>query len=413
MKKFLDKKYYRYYGAVVVFALMMVVLFLGTKGKVGSDSKDDPMAGATKKFEVSKEDDELKTLISDYYTAYANGDVASLENICTPLSDSEKSFITFFSQYVEEYKDLKVQYKDGAAEGAYLVSAEMSIKFKDVDTAAPGLDFFYVETNEDGKLFINNLYGSYNKENGEYEMDPTIQKLIKTYEDQDDMAALSDKVTEAYNKALEDDPALDSFINQTFQEAAVAWVSQYQQEVKAAEEAAAAEQAAAEQAAAEAAAAEQAAAEAAAAEQAAAEAAAAEQAAAAAAAAQNTSNIYSKAQINVRASASTEAEQLGQIVAGKPITKVSEEGEWTKIDYNGNTGYVKSEYLTTVKSDSSERSVTLTDTVNIRTGMAEDANILRKAANGDTVTVLMDFDCGWSRVKVGEAEGFAKTDVIK
>ena len=136
MKKFLDKKYYRYYGAVGVFVIMMLFLFLGT-GTEGIEKKnDDPMAGAYEKFETSKDSDDLKTLIDNYYTAYAAGDLVTLEDICTPISDSEKSFIGFFSQYIEEYRDLNVQYKDGAAKGAYLVSAEMSMKFKDVETAA-------------------------------------------------------------------------------------------------------------------------------------------------------------------------------------------------------------------------------------------------------------------------------------
>ena len=49
----------------------------------------------------------------------------------------------------------------------YLVSVSMEIKFTGVDTTAPGLDFFYVRTNDDGTLYIDNLYSQYNLANQE------------------------------------------------------------------------------------------------------------------------------------------------------------------------------------------------------------------------------------------------------
>ena len=50
--------------------------------------------------------------------------------------------------------------------------------------------------------------------------------------------------------------------------------------------------------------------------------------------------------LNVRPSAGTDGDPLGQVNIGDALTKTGEEGEWTKIDYNGQTGYVKTEFLT-------------------------------------------------------------------
>lgn len=51
--------------------------------------------------------------------------------------------------------------------------------------------------------------------------------------------------------------------------------------------------------------------------------------------------------LNVRPTAGTDGDPLGQVNIGDALTKTGEEGEWTKIDYNGQTGYVKTEFLST------------------------------------------------------------------
>ena len=49
--------------------------------------------------------------------------------------------------------------------------------------------------------------------------------------------------------------------------------------------------------------------------------------------------------INVRASASETADRLGVLSGGDSAELVGTEGDWSKIKYNGQIGYVKSEYV--------------------------------------------------------------------
>ena len=49
--------------------------------------------------------------------------------------------------------------------------------------------------------------------------------------------------------------------------------------------------------------------------------------------------------LNVRAQASEEAEVLGMADEDDVYTIISEQGEWIEIDYNGNNGFVKSEFV--------------------------------------------------------------------
>ena len=87
---------------------------------------------------------------------------------------------------------------------------------------------------------------------------------------------------------------------------------------------------------------------AAAAAQAEAEAAAAEQAAAEAEAAAAEVKLYvmmSGDNVNVRAQNNTDCEVLGKAKKGEKFEKVEEVDDWTHIIYNGQDGYIKTEYL--------------------------------------------------------------------
>ena len=52
---------------------------------------------------------------------------------------------------------------------------------------------------------------------------------------------------------------------------------------------------------------------------------------------------------NVRKTASTDGELLGKVDAGVKLKKLGTKGEWTKVKFQGKTGYIKSDLLKTVK----------------------------------------------------------------
>lgn len=61
--------------------------------------------------------------------------------------------------------------------------------------------------------------------------------------------------------------------------------------------------------------------------------------------------MYAKSNVNVRSGAGTSNSQIGSLTKGQEVTKVGEENGWSKIEFNGDIGYVKSEYLSTEKVD--------------------------------------------------------------
>ena len=396
----------RYFGAGIVFAFIAIILFACTDS--APETNENPMQGVYQKYEESK-NKELNKLINSYYTAYAEGDTETLEGIATPISREEYSYISFYSKYIESFDDVEIFIKRGLDENSYIVSAIVDVKLVDIDTKAPGFDFFYVETNEEGKLYINNLYGSFNQSNNVYDMDADVTTLIAAFIQQEDVLEKQAEVQQAYNAALLNDENLNNFFNNTLQDALVQWKVTYEAEIEAEAQAAAEAEA---QAAAEAEAASEA--------EAAAEAEAQEEA--------NSFNGTVTGKINVREKADSSSKKLGQIEKGTTIKIYAKEGDFYKFDYNGTKAYIAAEYVktgdateqepeeeeqpTTTASLEKGTVVTLNATVNIRSKMDSSSSKVAVAYAGEKVTVVMSYAEGWTKVTYGKKEGFIKTDLL-
>ena len=105
---------------------------------------------------------------------------------------------------------------------------------------------------------------------------------------------------------------------------------------------------------------------------------------------------------------------------------------WFKVRSKGKYGYVKKEYIVSSKSkvekeDSSQDQpsrqpvrylnegdrITLSDSVNIRSSMREDADRVGLAYQGDVVTVIMSYAEGWTKVSWNGQTGYAKTEYLR
>lgn len=309
----------RYLGAAGLFVVLVVVLRCCTGPNRITFGNDDTEQTEEEfvldeKFEQDT-NEELLQLIKDYYTAYANDDLDSLDKIAYPMSNNEKSYIGVLSQYIEKYDGITYYSKSGLTEGSYLVSAYYEVKFYGVDTLAPGMDFFYVETDKDGNLFINNLYSSYNFARAEEEMDNRIYSAIVTYEQKDDINTILADVENKYTEALTKDENLATMINTTLPAAIYQWLNtmipEDTENTEAVSETTTKKETESQK----------------------------EEPAA------KVTKVKVKENVNVRASASTDSDSVGKANAGETYVKTGSEGDWTQIDYNGSTAYIKAEFL--------------------------------------------------------------------
>lgn len=420
------KQNVRYITAGVLFLALVLILVKAGLPKQSQNGQDvaatevtsEASNDAVQEFEVDAYED-VNTLINQYYTAYAAGDTDTLQTIATPLSENEKSYISVFSQYVDAYQNIKCYTKQGLDASSYLVSVYVEVKFKDVDTVAPGLDFFYVRTNDDGSVYIDNLYSQYNLKIKENALDTSIQNLISEYEGSEDVNSLQKEVQDKYDTAVASDDKLSEMIQTTIPNAITEWagtiVSQNTEtestEQQVPEETTEAEQTETPE--------------------------------------ENTDQpeengptqsepdtVYAVDTVNVRAAADTESEKLGTLEQGTALTRTGTDGEWSIVNYNGQTGYIKTEYLTTKNADSEADNgqtdnggndeqtsagdfiaegtvITLKDSVNVRSGMSESDSKIGTAFTGEKVTVVMSYAEGWTKVTWNGQTGYIKTSLLQ
>lgn len=430
MEKMLSfcKKNFRYIAAGVLIIVLIIVLVnctnvAGDRNTISSTQ----IAGADGEFKVDK-NEKINNLVANYFTAYANGDLDSLSKLAAPISDNEKSYITMFSQYVESYKGIKCYVKQGLDKNSYLVSVYLEMKFKDVDTVAPGLDFFYIQKDDKGNYTINNLYSQYNLLNKEQAFDPKIEKLINKYEKEDDVVKLQSDVQKKYNAAIAADDKLSTMVNTTIANAYTAWSAQIAAQ-PASEPASQPASEPASQPASEPA--SQPASEPA--PQPASEPAPAPQPAEPAPAATDgitatNDTVYALDTINIRNAANDSAKKLGSATIGAKFTRNGTTADgWSQIQYNGAVAYIKSDYLTTDASKTSPDAQTsdnsanatqgtkvrLSSTTNIRSSMSDSSDRVGVAYQGETVTVIASYAEGWTKVSWNDKTGYIKTDLLK
>ncbi|MCI5918735.1 MAG: SH3 domain-containing protein [Roseburia sp.] len=404
------KKNIRYITAGVLFVVLVIVLAQCTNPK---DKKDAQNVIETEQTEVSDTTAQeyevdanpaINELINNYYTAYANGDIATLSTLASPISANEQSYIGVFSQYVEGYQNISCYTKKGADDTSYLVSVYMEMKFVGVDTLAPGLDFFYVRTNPDGSLYIDNLYSQYNYANQENALDANIQSLITQFEQEDDVVALQQDVQAKYESALAADPNLSNMISTTLKDAIASWVTSVtSQSTETTETETPQEETPQEETPQEETPQEETPQE----------------------PQVTTETVYTTSKVNVRSAADENSDKLGTAEGGTSFTRTGTDGDWSIIDYNGSTGYIKSEFLTTdapaqstdagtAAGDIAEGTViTLTASTNIRSSMSETADKVGVAFAGEKVTVVMSYAEGWTKVTWNGKEGYVKTELLQ
>lgn len=413
------KEHIRYFTAGALFLVLVLVLVkcADPAGNPGGDGVPGTEAVSVEDepYELNAHED-VNALINQYFTAYASGDIDALTALAAPISEKEQAYISLYSQYVEEYRNINCYTKQGLDSKSYMVAVQIDIKFAGVETTAPGLDFFYVRTNDDGTLYIDNLYSNYNLANQENAFDTSVYSLLLKLINGDEHLAMQSEVQKKYEQALASDAALDEMVKTTIPNAINEWIVQMaSQSTEAAEDGTESTDEAPEPTETETPEEPEAPAESPDEEE----------------PQKPQEMVYATDKVNVRGSASTEGELIGSIEKGTQIARTGTEGEWSIVDYGGQTGYIKSEYLSTEvvekdpepEEEENESSnpvsiaegtvITLKEAVNIRSSMSETADKIGTAYEGEKVTVQMSYAEGWSKVTWNGKTGYVKSSLLQ
>lgn len=217
IKPFLKKvlpfvmKHKRYFmaGALFVCFVLVLVFFAGPEFNSERMAKLNSIEVSGEDYEPDAEFEidayeEVNELIQAYFDAYVAADFMMLEEIAYPITEMEQSYITTMSQFYDAYQNVKCYTKHGLSKDSFIVAARFDIKFAGQDVTAPSMMLFYVQTNEEGGLYINNLYSDFNMQYSENPISKDVYTALRKYTTQDDYLELYNEVEVAFSNLIKE-----------------------------------------------------------------------------------------------------------------------------------------------------------------------------------------------------------------
>ena len=160
---------------------------------------------------VANEEGAVYTLVATYYNAMATGDEATLRSVCDEISDKDMYRYLELSQYIDYYPTLEIYTKTGPEEGSVIAYVYYKISFVGHEEEVPGYQALYICTNDQGELYIKR------GENSE-----EVNDYIKKVSTQDDVVEFNNKITVEYNELMVEHPEVLQYISELDSQVSIA-----------------------------------------------------------------------------------------------------------------------------------------------------------------------------------------------
>lgn len=404
-----DLNHRRVYGAVAAAILILVLLIvfivgLATRWFKDETQQPDQLVEDMVREEVVDEtvDENLlekdaypavNELVKKYFAGLSAGDTAMVEETVDVLTDEEKQVIERKKDYIEAYNNVICYTKKGLEEGSYVVFAAYDMKIVNIETAAPGVMALYVASAEDGSLYIFN--GEASEE---------LQNYVLELAAEEEVAAIISDIDARYQQLAAEDEDLGKFSETMLQ-------SQEEQEEEIPEAPAEGNDEQATEL-------------------------------------KEPVSTTVTDNVRLRKERSAESEMLDTLASGTGVKVYANYADgWSKIEYNGVTGYCKTEFLestegvptaneengtteetaqpetetqteetaqnTTAEVTSVNRQMQFKEAVRIRAERSADSEKLANAYTKELVMVIENYSDGWSKVSYNDIVGYCKTEFLE
>ncbi len=160
---------------------------------------------------VANNEGAVYSLVATYYNAMATGDEDTLRSVCDEISEKDMYRYLELSQYIDYYPTLEIYTKTGPEEGSVIAYVYYKIAFVGHEEEVPGYQALYICTNDQGGLYIKRGENS-----GE------VNDYIKKVSTQDDVVEFNNKITVEYNELMVDHPEVLQYISELDSQVSVA-----------------------------------------------------------------------------------------------------------------------------------------------------------------------------------------------
>ena len=250
---------------------------------------------------------EVNALISEYYQAVADGDTEKIQSLVDSIDEENLIYLEKMGNYIESYNNLKCYTKKGPTDNSFVVYASYEVKFQDMDTMVPGVSPYLIYARDDGSYYIHH----------EGEVDENVNLYLEEISAQDDVVDLMNRVQVAFNEAVVENEELNNYLAQMKEDLTIE-VGEALAEAETGSESAQESQETAETG----------------------------------AEVIDAQEVRATDVVNVRASDSEQAEKIGKVQVGDVLPLLeSKENGWSKVEYEGQEAYIKSEFLEAVTEE--------------------------------------------------------------
>lgn len=355
----------------LVLAAVVVVVVLNLQKSFDNSGEQPPVTnidpnglGAVGDENVPLEtstDEMLNQFLNDYFECLSTGDGEKLASMCDMMDDSDILRYEEQSKYLN-YTINEIYTQDGPVEGSFVAYVYNYVVFNEYpDLNFPAYKGFYIKTSEDGYLYIVN--GEITDEENAY---------ISDVVNQEDVIELNNKFTVENKEVVIENPFILDYLVQLDTIVSTA-VGERLAELNASQGITDGDENGNGQG-------------------------------DIADIPLENQTLYATAltSVNVRKSASAESDRLGEVSQGQKleVVEVLQNG-WTKVIYEGEEAYIKSEYLSLIQSADSAPTIGMMkalDNVNVRSEANTESSVLGALVTGDSYEIAA-VENGWVMIK--------------
>lgn len=381
-----DKVRYGVIGGGVAIVLILIIIICVSCAKNGGEEGKENLSDNAIAVNALPETDLVPTsdeavlqLINAYYTALAAGDSETIQSLKEGVDEEAMIRMETRAIYTESVDNIQVYTRPGPEEGSLIAFVYYEMKFYDIETRSPGLTTIYIRSREDGSLYICNNW------------DDSIEAYIEQIASEEVISDFFTRVQESYDNAVGQDVALKLRMDgmEAILDEAIAARAEGSQT--------------------------------------------GEQADTAQGTAVNET-VIATTKVNVRASDSENADRIGQVEEGAKLTRYEVRNNgWSRVDYNGQEGYIKSEYLQAEASEqpaaqepvateqpaeqtstqTATGKVTAKESVRVRASASTSGDVLGMAYEGESYDLIMEQADGWCKISYNGKTGYVKTEFVE
>ncbi len=326
---------------------------------------------------------EVNALVERYFKALQEDDIDTIRALRNSVDSVEIAKIQAKSRYVESYENIACYTKAGPYDNSYIVYTTYDVRFQDWEQTAPSLLTLFICPDENGQLCIYT---------GDF--DEKVATYIVSISSQQDVMDLLTKVDTQYKEIMDSDEDFSTYmgaLNQLIRDDVSTQLAA-EETLTETQGSAVSDNSVSENEPEE------------------------------TSDAPETFEVVTNTTVNVRVSDSEAADRLGKVEEGTHLTCYAQQPNgWSKVAYEGDVGYIKSEFLSLVREDGSVEPtvsiesgsrVTIAETVNVRATASLDGERLGVAYEGDRYEVLSGDNNGWTKIAYDGQEGYVKTEFL-